>query len=153
MTISPDKPRVITTIVVDAPIERVWNVLTDIRAYSSWHPSTKLADVDSYGELSVGAKFTLKTNSGTPSELVFSVTVTEVSAPNALRWKGGKRWVFYGYHSWTLKRSDAGTLVTDEEVFSGLLARGVLSKHGAALERQYATGLASLKQRAESLVS
>ncbi|HEY2582159.1 MAG TPA: hypothetical protein VGI43_10135, partial [Mucilaginibacter sp.] len=68
------------------------------------------------------------------------------------RWEGGKRWVFYGYHSWTLTRLDGGTLVTDEEVFRGLLARVVLSKHGAALERQYASGLASLKLRAESLL-
>ncbi len=67
--------------------------------------------------------FALKTNSGTPSELVFPVIITEVSAPYVLRWGGGTRWLFYSYHSWTLKRVGAGTLITDEEVFSGLLAR------------------------------
>jgi hypothetical protein len=141
--------RVVTAIAA-AP-DRVWEILADLPGYRVWHPNTELLGGPDGVDQSVtaGSVLRLRTNAGTPAELEFEVTVTEVAAPSVLAWEGGVRDVFYGRHRFTLIPQDGGTRLVNEETFSGSMAVETLARNRAAVEAQYAAGDAALKAVAE----
>jgi hypothetical protein len=142
--------RVRCDVIIDAPIDHVWAILTDLAAYHSWHPSTRLVQPEEFSGIGPGASIWLRTNQGLPTELVFQVTVVDVSPPRLLRWEGGDPAIFFGRHTWTLTPDGARTQVVDQEAFSGSLADSVLLEQRSTIEAQYQAAMAALKERAES---
>lgn len=136
------------SIEIDAPAERVWDVLADTRRYPEWNPFvTGIA-----GELREGApiKFTVRAPGRAP--VTFSARVTRLVPGRELRWRG--RWfapgLFDGDHALTVEALGEGRsrFRTREEV-TGLL----LPLLGTAM-RQTQAGFEELcravKARAES---
>ena len=61
---------------IAAPVERVWEVLTDLEAWQHWGPSVRRAALsDGGGELRLGARGTVWTAVGVP--LPFTITEFE----------------------------------------------------------------------------
>ncbi|WP_189039783.1 SRPBCC domain-containing protein [Streptomyces daqingensis] len=149
MTMQENNLAVRATANVAAPVERVWQVLTDLHGYEQWHPSVELVDGPPAAEMAKGSVLRLRADRGTPAEREFDVTVTELTAPTVLAWEGGDPEHFFGRHRFTLAQAAEGTDFTDEETFEGSMAEAVLAEHRTALEAAYKAGAEALKQAAE----
>jgi uncharacterized protein YndB with AHSA1/START domain len=143
--------RIVTSIA--ASPDRVWEILADLPGYRDWHPNMELLNGPGGADqpLAVGSVLRLRTNAGTPAELEFDVTVTDVDEPSVLAWEGGDPEVFYGRHRFTLIRESGGTRLVNEEIFTGTMAEAVLIQNRAVVEGQYAAGDAALKAVAEGV--
>jgi len=115
---------VITTsaeIVIDAPKEAVWRVVTDVNSYSEWNPLIPSAQ----GEPAVGASIEMLICPPGLMRRRARVEVLALIPEREFRWLG--RWGFPrildGDHSFLVEALDAGrTRVTQTETFSGVLA-------------------------------
>jgi hypothetical protein len=150
--VNPDQSVVRVTTAIAAALDRVWAVLTDLPGYRTWHPNLEiLGDPDGViHPLAAGSVLRLRTNAGTPAELEFEVTVTEVNAPSTLAWEGGDPAVFYGRHRFRLVPGGGGTVLVDQETFTGAMAAQVLTQNREAIESQYSVGDLALKEVAEA---
>jgi uncharacterized protein YndB with AHSA1/START domain len=143
--------RIVTAI--DASPDRVWEILANLPGYRDWHPNMELLNGPDGADqpVGVGSVLRLRTNPGTPAELEFDVTVTDVDEPSVLAWEGGDPEVFYGRHRFTLIPEGRGTRLVNEEIFTGTMAEVVLTQNRAAVEDQYTAGDAALKAIAEGV--
>ena len=103
---------------IDAPVERIWELLADGPAYTSWNST-----VDKFeGSIAKGQtiKLHVKINPGR----AFPVKVVELDPTRRMVWQGGMPLgLFKGVRTFTLTRNDAGGVVFGmREVFSGPLS-------------------------------
>ena len=131
--------QITATVDLDAPPERVWQILTDTAGHSAWNPFiTKMA-----GTLEVGQKLdiTIAPPGGKP--MSFRPTVTDVQPAQRLAWLGhlGFPGLFDGAHTFTLTPlPDGRTQFVQAETFSGVLvwiSRGLLAKTAAGFEAMH----------------
>ena len=122
-----------TQIDINAPIERVWEVLTDWPAYIEWNPWIQFLS----GELKVGARLEARiTLAG--RLITLKPQVTRVQPGEAFSWLGHTIFVgvFDGEHSFELKALDAHrTRFVHSERFGGLAARFLLWRIGDVTEK------------------
>jgi hypothetical protein len=136
-----------TIIEIDAPISRVWALLTDFSAMPSWNPFIKSIS----GNLTQGARLSVHIAPPGTSGMRFKPTILSVRRERELRWLGHLfvAGIFDGEHYFLLEPNGRGrTRVTQGEKFSGLLVsllRGTLSSTEAGFK---AMNMA-LKQQAE----
>ena len=142
MEINPKAPAVARhQIMIDAPMERVWQLLTNIDHWSAWHPAIAHAKLD--GPLVPGTVFRWKSGG-----LAVVSTLQEIDPPRRIGWTGkalGTRAV----HVWMLAPQEQGVLVKTEESFDGwlvVLLKGMMQRQ---LDRSLQAWLAQLKQTAE----
>ena len=111
--------RIATEILIEAPPERVWAVLTDLDAYSEWNPFIERAS----GRVRVGERLQLRIRPPGKSAMGFSPVVLTAQPGVALRWRGRVLLpgVFDGEHAFLLTERDGGTHLLHEERFSGVL--------------------------------
>jgi uncharacterized protein YndB with AHSA1/START domain len=124
-------------LVIDAPPEVVWNVHTDITAWSHWHRSISSASAPAH--LTVGSEFTWKSGG-----LTIASTIQTLEPNRRISWTGrslGTR----ATHTWLLQPHDDGTLVTTEESMQGWLVRLVMLVSPAFLDRSLDAWLVDLK--------
>jgi hypothetical protein len=135
-------------IVIAAPPELVWELLTDFDSYPSWNPFIRsIAVRPAEGE-------TLEARIGPPGGRVmrFRPTVLKAEAPRELRWLGRLflPGVFDGEHIFTIEPSaDGGSRFVQRERFTGILVPlvgGMLRK----TEQGFVAMNQALKQRAEA---
>jgi hypothetical protein len=126
---------------IEAPVARVWEVLTDIREWPSWNPS--VSSVSMYGEFQPGTDFHWKADG-----VMIVSTLQEIEPQRRLLWTG-RIPLIRATHLWEFQESEGQTRVKTEECFEGLLARvfsGTFSRMlGTSLEK----GLQSLKHECE----
>ena len=103
-------------LVVPAPPEEVWAVLTDAASYKEWNP----VFVDVQGEYREGAKlsYQMKDQSGKQSKVV--ATVTKLDPEHELNQFGGIRGIITFDHHWFLEPVEGGTRVTQHEEYRGV---------------------------------
>lgn len=106
------------TLEMDAPPERVWELLTRATAWPSYYANAKDVKLEGGGEvLGLGTRFTWKT---------FGVslvsTVRELVPQQRLAWDAHSPGV-RAYHAWLIVPRGAGCSVITEETQHGLLAR------------------------------
>jgi len=106
--------------IIEAPPQRVWDVLTQFASYPVWNPFIRAIQ----GDPTHGG--TLRVTIQPPSRrpMTFSPRLLVVDPPRELRWLGrvGMRGLFDGEHSFELEPLGADrTRVTQHERFSGLL--------------------------------
>lgn len=117
-------PQLITAIDIDAPIERVWKILSDTASWGRWNPLLKSFK----GQLEEGAKakvsllFEGKT-------LPISVELLDVKPLERISWIGPAfkpaRNIFSGTHYFELKEIEGGkTRLIHGERFRGLIPDG-----------------------------
>jgi uncharacterized protein YndB with AHSA1/START domain len=110
------------TTLIDAAPERVWPVLTDIGAWSSWGSGVTSVD----GRLALGEKLSITVEAN--PRRAFPVKVVTISEPDRIVFRGGlPLGLFVGERTYTLQREGAATRFTMREQYSGPLA-GVIFK-------------------------
>jgi len=108
-----------SAIEIEAPPEKVWDVLADLGSWAAWNPFIFQAE----GEPVPGSKLTLRMRDTRGSEMTFTPTVQAAEAPRELRWLGRLYipGVFDGEHRFALTAAGEGTRLVQSEVFGGLL--------------------------------
>lgn len=103
---------------IDAPPERVWELLTDSDGYTDWNP----AIVSLEGPIEVGG--TLRLVSVVNPKRTFTPKVTAMDAPRRMVWADGMPLgLFRGERTYALTPAEGGaTAFSMREAFTGLLA-------------------------------
>jgi hypothetical protein len=133
---------------INAPSEKVWQVLTDFGSYGTWHP---ILTLESHaGPLAVGTVLLGQSSGGPAGEQPVAFTIALVQEPNQLVWTGGDPEVVAGRHSFQLEQlADGTTELTESEVFTGPAAPDGIGRQLPELHAAYETFAAALKKRAE----
>jgi hypothetical protein len=146
-------PQIVTAIDIDAPIERVWTVLSDTAGWDSWNPLMKGVK----GALRVGEKLSIKFSLD-GRVLPISVELEDVKPNERIAWVGPTlkpaRFVFSGRHYFELKKLDGGrTRLIHGEQFRGLIpdAEWFWPKAEPKIEPAYVAFNEALKRRVESI--
>lgn len=126
---------------IDAPRERVWEVLADIRGWPDWNPSvTRVILLDEFAPQS---EFHWRFDG------VGIVSVLqEVDAPKRLLWSGRSPGI-RAIRLWSLEEREGGTRVKTEESFSGFLAWLLSRPLGRLLQQGLNKWLLYLKEECE----
>ncbi len=109
-----------TTIEIDAPAEKVWEVFSDFPAYPDWNPFVQRIE----GKMEVGARLEVNIKPPKGMAMTFKPTVLTVEPNRELRWLG--RLVLPGFfdgdHRFVLESvGDNRTRFTQSEQFTGVL--------------------------------
>jgi hypothetical protein len=116
-----------TEVVIDAPKEKVWKVLTDTKKYPDWNPFI----ISVKGEIKQGSQITnVMVNEN--KETVFTPIITIFEENETLEWLGtGLGGMFKGRHYFKLEELDNGkTKMLHGEKFSGLLSGLIMQMIG-----------------------
>jgi hypothetical protein len=139
-----------THVEIDAPPERVWDVLTDFDRYDEWNPFMRIA-----GRANEGAHLHVELVPPGARTARFRPSVTRSDPDRELRWQGHlwTRGLFDGEHRFVLEPLDDGTRtsLTHAESVSGALTPIIWRLVGDATERGFEAMNAALKQRVESI--
>ncbi|MFL5824965.1 MAG: SRPBCC family protein [Thermoleophilaceae bacterium] len=128
-------------ILIDGPIETIWNVQTDVPAWPDWQPDVDSAEADL--PLMPGSVFRWHT-----AGLDITSTVEEVDAPHRIVW-GGPAQGIVAVHVWTLTEQDGGVLVHTEESWEGDPVAAQPEALQGALDASLRTWLENLKRTVE----
>ena len=113
--------KIITThLTISAPVEDVWETLTDLAGYCTWNPFITAAA----GSLTVGERLELRIQPPGGRAMTFKPWVTTVEQHRYIEWLGrlAVPGIFDGRHSFTLTPMAGGrTLVQQSETFTGAL--------------------------------
>jgi hypothetical protein len=140
-----------TDVEIAAPIEVVWETLTDVAAYPEWNPFI----VSVTGRPVVGERLTNRMQPPGGRAITFKPTVTVVEPPVTFEWLGrlGVPGIFDGRHRFELSPTkDGGTRVTHSEQFDGILVRLIRSSLDTTTMAGFEAMNAALKSRVEATV-
>lgn len=128
-------------ILIDAPIERVWEIQTDIENWPKWQQEVTFAKLA--GELRPGTTFRWK---------AMGVNITsvlrEVVTHQTIGWSGESIGMS-AVHVWRFERQRNGTKVITEESLSGWLPRLIKLFKPEFLDEALAKSLQTLKVEVE----
>ena len=133
------------SIVIRAPVERIWSLLTDAERYPMWNSTVERIS----GRIAPGEKIAVYTKM--TAGRAFPVSVTEFSANRRMVWSGGlPLGLFTGQRTFTLRQATDGCIefVMHEE-FRGPLAR-LITQSVPDLQPAFDAFAADLKRRAET---
>jgi hypothetical protein len=111
---------------VEAPPDRVWEVVTDFAAYEQWNPFI----VRAAGQPVPGSRLELHMRLRGQRTTTFRPEVLEAEPARRLRWLGRVLMpgLFDGEHHFTIDPAGPGrTRLVQQEEFRGLLARPLLA--------------------------
>lgn len=136
-----------TEITIDAPLDAVWDALTDLPGWESWNPSFH----DIRGQIVAGARLSFRV--GPDSRMRIRPRVIEVADRRTFAWRGhlfGVPGLFDGEHRFTLApTAGGGTHLVQEERFAGVLRKLVLRRIGNDVAASFAAMNAALKAHLE----
>jgi uncharacterized protein YndB with AHSA1/START domain len=134
-----------TEILVSAPIETVWDLLSDIDGWPRWNPAISEAHLE--GQLGPDSTFQWKAGPGG-----ITSTLREVSPPHTLAWTG-KTFGINAVHVYRLLDTGGATRVHTAESWEGLPARLMKGRMQKTLDENLERGLEALKREAETRAS
>jgi hypothetical protein len=131
-----------TEVVIQAPAQAVWAVLTDFASHPAWDPFLTRIE----GTAAVGQRLAVRFHNGT----TFRPTVTQVEEGRVLEWFGKLLFggLFDGRHRFELIAEGDATRLVQSEQFSGILVP-LVKKVLADTERQFERLNLALKKRVE----
>jgi hypothetical protein len=133
---------------IDAPIERVWEILNDVDRYGEWNPFTPRVE----STLQIGAPIRLHVRL-VGRRLMRRVEFVTRNAPYTLGWemKMGARFLLYAERVQVLTAIDEDrTRYRTADCFTGWLRPLVLGLFGKAMERGFVDCALGLKKAAEN---
>lgn len=131
------------SIKIDAPPEKVWQVLTNAEAYPEWDPNMRRLD----GHIALGEKVTAHTKL---SDRAFPTKVTTFEPSRKMVWSGGMPLgLFKADRSFTLEPDGDGTQFKLREEFGGLLLP-IMKNTVPDLTPSFVDFVEGLKRRAEA---
>ena len=140
--VSKNAPAIATReALVDAPIDEVWAVLTDLAKWPQWNESVTGMEV--HGPLAAGTEFRWVAGG-----MKIRSRIEEVEAPNRIVWSGTTM-AIRAVHIWELAPADSMTRVRTEESFQGLIVRLFARRMRRELDRALEQGIGALKNEAE----
>jgi uncharacterized protein YndB with AHSA1/START domain len=127
---------------IDAPLERVWRLLTDVAAWPQWQTDITEARIE--GAFAPGTSFDW-TSYG------FSVTSTiyDVEDGSRVLW-GGTSGGITGIHEWLFAETPTGVHVETTESFAGEPVEADVTSMQSMLDASLVAWLGHLKTAAES---
>lgn len=135
-----------TEIVIDAPREKVWGVLTDFDAYPEWNPLVEWLK----GDLREGGAIEMFIK---PLDRSFKATLKTFKDGTEFAWLGvqGAAWIVSGEHYYRLEDVDASTTkLLHGEYFRGIgtafIGRSLLER----MESTFNEHNRALKERVEN---
>lgn len=140
-----------TEIEIDAPIEAVWETLTDLATYSNWNPFIVSAE----GRAAVGERITNRLQPPGGRAMTFKPRVTVFEPTVAFEWLGrlGLPGIFDGRHRFDLApTTSGGTLVVQSEQFSGILVRLMRTSLNTRTMAGFKAMNAALRARVQSTI-
>ena len=107
-----------TAILIDAPVSRVWSLLTDLPNWPRWNTTVDKVD----GTIGLGSRVTVYAKAS-PGR-AFPLKVSELAPPNLMVWRGGMPLgLFTGTRTYVLSPQQNGKLQFEmKEEFTGLMA-------------------------------
>ena len=129
-------------VVVKAPPETVWDVISKIDEWPRWNADIKEARIE--GDLAPGTSFTWKAGPGT-----IRSTLREVDRPHVLGWTGRTMGI-PAIHVYRLEQADGQTRVVLEESWNGVLSRLLRKPFQKTLDKAVRDGLRAVKTEAEA---
>jgi len=126
---------------IDAPIETVWKILTEIERWPTWNPDVKSVSLD--GPPIEGATFRWKAGPST-----ITSTFIRLDRPRLIAWTGRTLGI-RAIHVWRLESKNGRTLARTEESYEGFVARILRRPLQKKLDRTLADGVRHLKAEAE----
>lgn len=137
---------------IEAPIERVWQVLTDFAAFPGWNPFIRRVK----GEVRPGARLEVHLQPSGARGMTFRPTLLRAEPSQELRWLG-RLWIpglFDGEHIFTLEPQGADRVrFVQREIFTGLLVPLLARGLDRDTRRGFEEMNQALKARAEGLGS
>lgn len=134
-----------TMVVIDAPPERVWQILTDASGYREWNP--EIIDVE--GRMALGERIVARVRLGDGALRRVPMKVTRFETPSRMEWVGGiPLGMFVGRRTFTVTPRAGGTEFRLHLQMSGLLSRLIVKSVGDR-QPEVDSFSASLKRRAE----
>jgi len=137
-----------TEIDIEAPRERVWEILTDLGSYSKWNPMIRKAK----GKIRVGARLKVRFEPEGSKGHTFRPKLTVVEPDRELRWLGWPRFpkVFDMDHYWLLEPRGAGrTHLEHGSMMYGLVVPFLPSKVVNSTREPFEAMNRAMKERAE----
>jgi len=129
-------------ILIDAPLELVWKIQTDIAAWPQWRTTVPVARQD--GPLQVGSVFHWEEGG-----LKIASTVKEFTPMRRIVWTGPAQGIF-AVHVWEFTRTaNGGVRVRTEESWAGEPVTAMAPKLQPMLDGALKDWLVRLKKRAE----
>ncbi|MFD7897563.1 SRPBCC family protein [Streptomyces sp. NPDC059743] len=148
-----------TDVVINAPLNTIWNLQTDVERWPSWQPPITTAERLDSGRLRKGSQFHWTTPApATPTTpattLNITSTVRQLQRHNCIVWSGpaigeGLR-IDEGVHLWTFKKVKDGVRVHTEETWTGAQVEADIPTATAALGAGLEAWLRDLKTTAEA---
>ena len=140
--------KICTDIVIETPINEVWDLLTDFDHFETWNPFiTKIK-----GELEPGSKLEVHLQPPGTKGVDITPVLTKVEPVNEFRWKGNLwvKGIFDGEHAFRLEELENGrTRLIQCERFRGILAPLILYVVGEKTRAGFERMNASLKKECE----
>ena len=136
-----------TEITINAPAEKVWNILTDFEKFGEWNPF--ILSIEGNQEIGAQLKVVLKNGNGTS---VFKPKVLILEKNKSFEWLGSLPipGLFNGQHHFKLEKiSEHQINFIHGEHFSGLLAGIIMKQIGEATQQSFMAMNKALKERAE----
>ena len=113
-----------TEILINAPIEKIWTILTDFSSYKNWNPF--IQDIQGQPQLNERLIITIKPPK--KKKMIFKPKIISVIDNAELSWIGNLfiPGIFDGQHSFRLKKlSDNKVHLSHSESFSGILKKPI----------------------------
>jgi pimeloyl-ACP methyl ester carboxylesterase len=127
---------------IDAPLDTVWRLQTDVNGWPAWQADITAAHLD--GPFEPGASFTWTSYGFTVTSTVYAV------AERARTLWGGAANGIMGTHEWVYRQTPTGVHVTTQESFSGEPVAADITGMQSALDKSLTDWLGHLKTIAES---
>jgi uncharacterized protein YndB with AHSA1/START domain len=142
MDINRSAPAVaVREVVIQAPVDIVWNLIVEIDRWPDWNPAVKSARLN--GLLEAGTQFTWKSGG-----ISIVSTLRELKPMTRIVWTGkaiGTRAI----HVWSFETIPSGVVVSTSESLEGWLVSLMRKSMQAALGKSLVAWLNELKRRAE----
>lgn len=128
-------------ILIDAPIERVWNTLTSINDWRKWQSSISFVQIDSYPEKGVSFNWV-------SDGITFHSTIHTNRYLKTFGWTG-TTWGAQAIHNWHFIQEGEKTKVTVVESLQGILVQILTGYFQDNLNTGMQTNLRELKRSCE----
>jgi hypothetical protein len=132
------------SILVNAPLQTIWKVQTDVEKWPTWQPNVVVVVKDTPGHLRPGSVFRWTTEG-----LDITSTVKKVEHGKCLAW-GGPAQGITAIHVWTFTPTRDGVLVHTEESWTGAPVVANQTALQAALDNSLHNWVNNLKHEAEA---
>lgn len=140
--------KIMTEIEINAPIEKVWAILTDFPSYPSWNPFIR----NIAGEFRFGNRLTITICPPGDKEMKFKPKIINVDTYE-FSWLGRLLfpWIFDGLHQFKLEKiTDHKTRFIHNENFTGLISKMIFNNIGESAIAGFEKMNQALKDKSET---